>query len=88
MHVGGGRSLLSAQPEVDDFDGLFAVIVRRGREREGERVFPLAPHEEVGTFSGNITFPPFLLPHSLSFLLPYSCREISPLSDQAAEFTS
>ena len=31
---------LSAQPEVDDFDGLFAVIVRR--EREGERVFPLS----------------------------------------------
>ena len=52
-------ALLSAQPEVDDFDGLFAVIVggEREREREGERVFPLAPHEEVGTFSGNITFP-------------------------------
>ena len=67
MHVGG------AQPEVDDFDGLFAVIVR-GRERE--RVFPRsaqsssmiarsAPHEEVGTFSGNIT-----LPSSLSVFLP------------------
>ena len=74
-HVGGGFSLFSAQPEVDDFDGLFAVIVR-GRERE--RVFPRsapqsssmiavgsAPHEEVGTFSGNIT-----LPSSLSAFLP------------------
>ena len=58
-------ALLSAQPEVDDFDGLFAVIV--GRERE--RVFPLAPHEQVGTFSGNITFP---FSSSLVLLLPSS----------------
>ena len=29
MHVGGG--VASALPEVDDFDGLFAVIVR-GKE--------------------------------------------------------
>ena len=65
---------LSAQPEVDDFDGLFAVIVRRGREREGERVFPLAPHEEVGTFSGNITFPSFFLTRSLSSFLTRVAR--------------
>ena len=36
MHVGGG--VASALPEVDDFDGLFAVIVR-GKESK-ERVFP------------------------------------------------
>ena len=34
---GGVAAALSAQPEVDDFDGLFAVIVRRKREKERRR---------------------------------------------------
>ena len=62
MHVGGGAA--SAQPEVDDFDGLFAVIVRgEGGKESG---FFLAPfmiararlsqtRSEVGTFRATLS---------------------------------
>ena len=58
MHVGGG--VASALPEVDDFDGLFAVIVR-GKESE-ERVFlarfhdlPRLPMTKLALFRATLT---------------------------------
>ena len=64
MHVGGGRAL-SAQPEVDDFDGLFAVIVG---EREKESGFFLwLPMRKLALFRATLLY--LFLPHSFSFFL-------------------
>ena len=59
---------LSAQPEVDDFDGLFAVIV--GREREKESGFFLwLPMRKLALFRATLHFlPSSLLAHFLPSL--------------------
>ena len=64
-------ALLSAQPEVDDFDGLFAVIVG---EREKESGFFLwLPMRKLALFRATLLFL-FLLTCSLSSYLTRVAR--------------